>query len=192
MSSHYASPLDEAEDADDPLQEDDGPAVDSLIPPQINPEDYGMGLLEAALVRAEAKVDAEREIRHRYVRLKALSKSRSEDHVMERQQLLASIRELEEGIVWTTTAAVAIVDQATCKSCGQTHRFFQGWMTEQVHKRDHTARRLLAGKPNGFLPAKVEYHETGDTDDCPDCVEAGIMIDTAAGRWREWPGMGTT
>ena len=94
----------------------------------------------------------------------------------EKFAILAEIRTLEDKYVWQTTAAVALFEIQHCLSCGHTHRFFQGWMTAQQHKRDSHCRRLTRGKPTELLPECIEEHDHGTVEMCGDCAEACLAI----------------
>jgi hypothetical protein len=131
----------------------------------------------AAAVEAKAERSA---IATQQKRLAALSKRSSPDTELERQELLASIRRLEEGIVWHTEAAVALFHCQTCTTCGSRHRLFMGWMTSQTHLRDASCRRLLKGRPVESLPVKIEDHDQGKVELCADCVECVLLIDKAS------------
>lgn len=89
-------------------------------------------------------------------RLSALSNKQSADAELERQELTAAIRRLEEGVVWNTVGKTAVFRTQHCLSCGATHTLFVGWMTEQRHRHDMSCRRLLAGPPVESLPVKRE------------------------------------
>jgi len=79
---------------------------------------------------------------------------------------------------WYTTAAIALFYSQHCSMCSDDHKFFIGWMTEQKHKTDSHARRLIKGKPiEQSLPARVEVHDMGSVSLCATCVE----IDKAIG-----------
>ena len=135
--------------------------------------------LEEFLADAERRVKEKSQLEQKQARLKRLMHSKSPDHELERQQLLASIRRLEEGIVWQTTANVALFYAQTCTMCGGRHRFFAGWMTEQLHKTDPNSRRLLAGRAIESLPSRLEIYEQPPVDICSNCAESSIAIDNA-------------
>jgi hypothetical protein len=90
--------------------------------------------------------------------------------------LLAEIRLLEDAYIWHTTAAVALFDTQACANCGHTHRFFQGWMTAQQHRRDPNCRRLIRGKPVEPLPERIEEHQHGFVEFCGDCAESYLLV----------------
>lgn len=136
--------------------------------------------LDEILADAEAQAATRRALAAKQKRLTSLARSRNPDHELERAQLIAAIRQLEEGVVWTTVAAVALFAAQHCEVCGSEHRFFQGWMAEQQHRRDPTARRLLAGKPIEELPERIEIHCEGKVPMCADCAEAQLAINAAA------------
>lgn len=100
---------------------------------------------------------------------------------LDKGRLLAEIRTLEEGHVWITVASVALFHTQICETCGHTHRFFKGWMTQQDHKHDKNCRRLRAGKAIGNYPSRIEDHAQGLVPMCGDCAEVSIILDQFLG-----------
>lgn len=80
---------------------------------------------------------------------------------------------------WETIAAVVLIHEQHCIACQQTSRISQGWFTAQKHTSDKFANRLLAGRPIGSLPLRVERHKMPDVDICANCAEGQIMIEQA-------------
>lgn len=185
-TSRYASPIDQAAD-DDPLPPEFDPdettleheRQDELIAEESTDDDLsGLFAILARVKEADAQKKA---LSQKYKRLHHLRKAHTPDAESERQQLIRIIAEMEEGIVWVTQAAVALIHSQVCLTCGSEHRFMMGWMTEQTHKVDPNTRRLRAGRPEGVWPAKVETHPQAPVEVCANCVESCIAIDRAAG-----------
>lgn len=99
---------------------------------------------------------------------------------LEYDVLLSEIRRIEEQFVWHSVSATALFHKQHCATCGAEHRFFMGWMTEQHHKTDKSARRLLKGRPQEELPERTEDHDMGQVEICSDCAESVILINLAA------------
>ncbi len=99
-------------------------------------------------------------------RLASLHNKQSADAELERQELTAAIRRLEEGVVWNTVSKTAVFKSQHCLNCGSCHTLFVGWMTEQRHRNDKSCRRLLAGPPVESLPVRREEL----WEDTPFCI----------------------
>lgn len=112
-------------------------------------------------------------------RLASLASSKNKEAQYEHDCLLAEIRRMEDGIVWHTVSATALFHVQTCLMCDSRHRFFIGWMAEQHHKTDATARRFLKGKPVEDLPERIEEHNQGTVEMCSDCAESILIINAA-------------
>jgi len=135
--------------------------------------------LDAEIATAMAAKAEHSAIASKKQRLASLSSSRSKEAQYEHDVLLAEIRRMEEGIVWHTVAATALFNTQTCLMCDSKHRFFMGWMAEQHHKTDATARRFLRGKPLEDLPERIEEHNQGSVEMCSDCAESILLINAA-------------
>lgn len=114
-------------------------------------------------------------------RLGKVAKSHHPEAESERNRLVADIRRLEEGRVWSTVATVALFHSQTCSSCGSKHTHFEGWFTEQKHVTDPFSRRFVAGKPVEALPARREDHDQAPVEACTNCIECVIAIEVACG-----------
>lgn len=133
--------------------------------------------LEALLRRATAATTAERRLREAR---KRLNSSRSNEIA---DRLLWEIHRLEEGRIWLTVARLAIFDTQLCTTCGSRHEFFRGWMYEQRHATDKTARRLtteLTSSAPPRLPERREDHHAQSVEACGNCIESQIAINLAA------------
>jgi hypothetical protein len=126
--------------------------------------------LDRIIAEAEERKGRQTSLAAKQARLTKLQSKHSADAELERQVLIADIRRIEEGFVWTTVSRTAVFRSQRCLTCGRTHTVFNGWMTEQRHKADHTARRLLAGSPVGILPTRRE-EMWEDVDICVDCFK---------------------
>jgi hypothetical protein len=124
--------------------------------------------LDRIIAEAEERKGKQTSLAAKQTRLARLQSKHSADAELERQILIADIRRIEEGFVWTTVSRTAVFRSQRCLACGRTHTVFNGWMTEQRHKADHTARRLLAGAPVGTLPVRRE-EMWEDVDLCVEC-----------------------
>lgn len=183
MTSNYQSEVDrlEAELFDDP--DDDRQEIDAAIVHERKihaPPDDDLSELNEILDDAMAAKAAAASLQVKYGRLKRLSGSHHPDHLAEKQALIAAIRRLEEGIVWITTSNVALIQTQHCMTCGTEHQFFLGWWTEQQHKTDSTARRLVKGHTIENIGEKVERHPIEPVECCAACIEAVISINAAA------------
>lgn len=142
--------------------------------------------LELLLRRATAATAADRRLKQARKRLASISGSGHPAEAGESQRLLWEIRRLEEGRVWITVARLAVFDTQVCDTCGSRHEFFRGWMLEQRHTGDKTARKLVAhapadGQPK-LLPERREDHAAAHVDVCGNCVESQIAINIASGQ----------
>lgn len=100
----------------------------------------------------------------------------------EQLALMADIRRLEEGRIWVTVARIALFHTQTCDTCGSDHAFFAGWMNEQKHISDITARRLTKViETDPHFPERREDHFQGHIDACHNCVESVMAINIATG-----------
>lgn len=133
-----------------------------------SPDDADFDDLDAIIAESIARSQEKRNLETKQKRLSALSNKTSADAELERQSLLADIRRMEEGIVWTTISKTAVFRSQRCLNCGRTHTLFSGWMTEQVHKHCANTRRLLTGAPVESLPVRRE-EMWEDVDFCIDC-----------------------
>jgi hypothetical protein len=160
----------------------------------LNEDDEGRPLLpeedslQALLRRATAASAEERRLKEARRRLAAISGSGHPAAAGESIGLLEEIRRLEEGRVWITHARVALFHTQTCLTCNSRHAFFMGWMLEQKHIHDKTARKLVAEHAAGKtlrLPERREDHFQGVSETCDNCVESVIAINIASGQAEE-------
>lgn len=152
----------------------------ATLPPEDDFDD-----LDAEIALAIAAKEERKSLTIKQKRLAVLSRSTHPDAELERQILTAIIRRMEEGIVWHTVAATALFHTQTCMTCGARHGLFMGWMSEQHHKTDPSARRLLKGKPIEPLPERIEEHDQGFCEMCSDCAECCLIINQATGGQHE-------
>lgn len=78
--------------------------------------------------------------------------------------------------VWEAVAGVFIIESRLCTTCDNQEKHAVGWFTEHRHKTDSSARRLVAGRPQG-LPARVEYTIQTATTWCANCAESQLAIE---------------
>lgn len=87
---------------------------------------------------------------------------------------------LEEAVrpkpMWETHAAVVLIHEEHCLHCGAVSQYSKGWFASQKHSTDPHAHRLLAGKPIGKFPLRIERHKLPDVDICAACAEAQIAL----------------
>lgn len=169
-------------DSDDPVLDEHDPDPDAERQALSGRPSASEGLddLEAYLAVEMSKRDHAKSLARKYVRYKQIAKSQHPDHLGEKAELISSIRKLEDEIVWRTVGAVALVHTQVCLACGAEHAWFEGWMTDQTHRSDPNARRMIAGKPIETLPERVERHKMPAVDACAFCVESQIIIGEAA------------
>lgn len=79
---------------------------------------------------------------------------------------------------WEVEAAVVLIQEQTCISCGTTSQYCQGWFASQKHTTDKFARRMVAGRPIGNFPLRVERHKLPEVEICASCAESQISIET--------------
>lgn len=145
----------------------------------IAPDDDDFSDLDAEIASTLAETAERKQLAERRKRLAALSKSTNPDKILEYTSLLAEFRKFEAAIVWQAVSATALFHRQHCLMCGSEHRFFMGWMEEQRHRTDATARRLIRGKPLEDLPERIEDHFMGDCEMCSDCAESVLLINKA-------------
>lgn len=124
--------------------------------------------LDAIIAEAELRKQTQTSLAAKQKRLAGLANKQSADAELERQALIADIRRLEEGVVWTTVSKTAVFRSQRCTHCGRTHTLFLGWMTEQRHKHERSTRRLIVGAPVEPLPVRRE-EMWESVDFCIDC-----------------------
>lgn len=137
------------------------------------------------LKRATAATAEDRRLKESRKRLAAISMSGHPAASGESAALLADIRKLEEGRVWITHARVALFNTQMCLTCESKHEFFIGWMLEQRHISDKTARKLTRqqigeGEKPLLLPERREDH-LHPCEVCSNCVESVMAINRATG-----------
>ena len=79
--------------------------------------------------------------------------------------------------VWETDAAVVLIHDQLCLSCLTVSSHCIGWFASQKHSTDPHARRMVAGRPIGKFPLRVEHHKQPDVDICANCAESQIRIE---------------
>jgi DNA-directed RNA polymerase subunit M/transcription elongation factor TFIIS len=142
-----------------------------------------MSTLQDLLDHARAKVAEDERLKAAKKKLSVISGSKHPAAQDEIFALLAQVRALEAKRVWTTQARIALLHTQTCATCGSHHEMFMGWMLEQTHSTDKTARKLVACKVEDLeldLPERKEEHFQGTVATCGDCVECVIAINLAA------------
>jgi hypothetical protein len=152
-------------------------AVPIIEDDEQEPDELDMLLQEVTAASAEDK-----RLKAARKRLAEISDSKHPAAAGEQAALISAIRKLEEGRIWITTARLALFHTQICDTCGADHSFFQGWMNEQKHVSDRTARRLIPWR-EGDTPMveRREDHFQGHMDTCHECVESVIAINIATG-----------
>lgn len=136
-----------------------------------------MAELHALLAEATAASAADKQLKQARQRLRAIARKAHPAKEGEQAQLVAEIHELEQKRIWMTVGCVALFKTQTCTACSSKHSTFQGWMTEQTHASDPSARRLIAGRPAERMPERREDH-TEQVACCSDCIECVIAINS--------------
>lgn len=83
--------------------------------------------------------------------------------------------------IWATEAAVYLIHEQECRSCGFVSQMGMGWFARQTHATDPFANRLIAGKPVGKFPLRAERHRSHEVDICANCAEGQIAIESFVG-----------
>lgn len=78
---------------------------------------------------------------------------------------------------WIEDSAVALIHEQECDCCGTVSSFSMGWFTGKHHARDKTARQLIAGKPVGYFPHRVERVRCPNIAVCAACAESQAIIE---------------
>lgn len=81
---------------------------------------------------------------------------------------------------WIEDSAVVLIHVQSCSTCGTISEFSHGWFTGKHHASDRFLRQLVAGKPVGHFPLRVERYLCKPVDVCPACAESQILIEAAS------------